>query len=108
MHSYAIHNHDRTTLGRIIATAAILIAGGISAFLTQAHMNGFVLGSVSTGFTYFVLDFLFTKFGWKVRFLKLPNLSGKWLVEGRTLDENSQVRFEWNATLTISQTWKEI
>lgn len=108
MHSYAIHNHDRTKLGRIIATVAILFAGGISALLAKADLNGFAFGAVSTGFVYFLLDFVFTRFGWKIKLLKFPNLSGKWLVEGKTLDENSQIKFEWNATLTIDQTWKEI
>lgn len=108
MHSYAIHNHDRTTIGRVIATASIFVAGGVSALLTQAYFAGFALGSISTGLVYLLLDFLFTKFGWKAKFLNLPNLSGKWRVEGKTLDEDSQIRFEWNATLVINQTWKEI
>ena len=111
MHDYAIFNHNRATVGRWIGVFSLSIAGGISQLLAYLYswtgINAFTQATVTTAVVYFILHFLFNKYVWKYIY-GIPNLNGKWKVEGKTLNEDSTIKYDWNAEINIEQTWKKI
>jgi hypothetical protein len=112
MHDYAIFGHDRTTIGRWLGVSSILIAGGISQLLAWANSvtgwEAFTKATVTTGVIYFVIHWLFNKYGWKIPFFSIPNLNGTWKIEGITLDQSGNSKFNWEGELGITQDWKSI
>jgi len=112
MHDYAIFGHDRAGIGRWLGLIAILVAGGVAQLASLlSNMTGweaFTKGSVTVGVVYFGLHWLFNKWIWKVQFFNIPDLNGVWKVDGRTLDEEGNNKYEWPAELDIEQNWKQI
>lgn len=112
MHDYAIFGHDRTTIGRYLGIASILIAGSIiPQFLAWANsITGWetFTASITTGVIYFGIHFIFNKWAWKIPFFSIPNLNGNWKIVGKTLDENGNTKHDWEGELGITQDWKSI
>lgn len=112
MHDYAIFGHDRVAIGRWLGTAAILIAGGLAQIFIYANQltgwDAFGRATITTGVIYFVLHWLFNHWVWKLKWLDIPDISGNWVIEGRTLDEEGKTRFEWQGEIGITQNWKQI
>lgn len=113
MHDYAIFGHDRANIGRWLGFAAIAIAGGVGQFLTTlTNLTGWSAFSsitVTTGIVYLLLHWIFNKWVWKkTPWLDIPDLTGVWSVDGKTLTEDGQAKYEWTAKLDINQTWKQI
>ncbi|MBF0690752.1 pancortin-3 [Providencia alcalifaciens] len=113
MHDYAIFGHSRTTIGRWLGVLSVLISGGISStFLWMQKETGFEVFSkavLSTACIYFILHFIFNKYAWKIPFFKIPDINGIWEVQGETLSEkNGEIKYTWNATIDIEQTWEKI
>ncbi len=112
MHDYAIFGHDRANIGRWLGLIAILAAGGLAQLTSQLSSitgwEAFTKGSVSVGVLYFLLHWLFNKYGWKISLVDIPDLNGKWHVDGRTLDEAGNSIHDWSAKLHIEQNWKQI
>ncbi|POZ53101.1 pancortin-3 [Methylovulum psychrotolerans] len=111
MHDYAILGHDRSVIGRWLGVISITLAGGIAQLFTWLNeLTGLEAFSVTitTGLIYWVLDWVFNKWAWKIPILEIPNLNGKWQVTGKTLDEDGNTRYEWNAEIGIEQKWKTI
>lgn len=111
MHDYAIFNHNRISVGRWLGVISIIVSGGIAQLLSSLYswtgIEAFTKASISTAAIYFLLHFLVNKFIWK-KFLDIPNLEGVWKVEGKTLNEDSSVKYNWNAEISIEQTWEQI
>lgn len=112
MHDYAIFGHDRTTIGRFLGIGSILLASGISQILEKAYeltkWEPFTAAVITAGIIYFALHWLFNEMAWKVNFFKIPDLNGTWEVTGKTLDENGETKYGWEAEIDIEQTWKDI
>ncbi len=112
MHDYAIFGHDRAAVGRWLGFAAISIAGGIAQLLAWATnltgIDAFTRATITTGVVYFALHWLFNKYAWKIPFLDIPDLNGKWMLSGQTLVEDGSTRFNWNGEIGIEQSWKTI
>lgn len=112
MHDYAVFEHNRATIGRWLGIISILISGGISQMLIKMYnltgWEAFTKATITTGIIYFILHWLFNKFVWKLPIFQIPNLSGKWKVIGKTLNEDGTIRYEWNANIGIEQTWEKI
>lgn len=112
MHDYAIFGHDRSTIGRYLGSISIILAGGISQFLAFANkltgLEAFSKASITTGIVYFVLDWAFNKWAWKIPLFKIPDINGKWETIGQTLNEDGGVKFNWNGEIGIEQNWKKI
>lgn len=112
MHDYAIFGHDRASIGRWLGFLAIIIAGGLAQFLTSLYAltgwEAFSKATITTGVIYVALHWLFNKWGWKAPWLDIPDLSGIWNIQGKTLDEKGQIKYEWPAHLDIEQNWKQI
>lgn len=112
MHDYAIFGHDRSSIGRWIGTGSIIISGAISQMVIWMHnisgIYAFSKATITTGITYFILHFIFHKYGWKLLKSEIPNLSGKWTATGQTLNEDGSVKYNWNSEIGIEQDWKAI
>ncbi|MCF7479183.1 pancortin-3 [Vibrio sp. J2-4] len=112
MHDYGVFGHDRVTIGRWLGVGSILVAGGLSQVAVWAAslsgVDAFLRATLTTGAVYFGLHWLFNKYAWKIPFFDIPDLSGHWEVEGRTLDEDGSTRFDWVAEVGIAQDWKQM
>jgi hypothetical protein len=112
MHDYAIFNHDRAKIGRWLGVISILIAGTISQILIEIYnltgIEAFAKATITIGLIYFILHYAFNNYIWKLQFFKIPDLSGKWKVIGRTLNEDGTIKYEWTANIGIEQNWEKI
>jgi len=112
MHDYAIFEHNRATIGRWLGIISILISGGISQMLIKMYnltgWEAFTKATITTGVIYFILHWLFNKYIWKLPLFQIPNLSGKWKLTGQTLNEDGNIKYNWNANVGIEQTWEKI
>lgn len=111
MHDYAILGHDRANIGRWLGFIAIILAGLITQLMTSLFLKtGTELFevTVTVGMTYVGLHYVFNKWAWKIPFFPFPDVSGIWIVEGKTINSEGKVTYNWNATIDIGQTWKEI
>lgn len=112
MHKYAIFGHDRSTIGRWLGFGAILFAGGISQALAWANsltgFDAFTKATITTGVIYFILHWIFNKWAWRIPFFEIPNLSGIWNLEGKTLSEDGSIKFQWEGVIGIEQNWKDL
>ncbi|URQ87043.1 hypothetical protein J8Z28_03870 [Pseudoalteromonas sp. SCSIO 43088] len=112
MHDYAVFGHDRANIGRWLGFLAIVAAGGASQVLTwlgsTTGWEAFSKATVATGVVYLALHWLFNNILWKIKWFQIPNISGIWNINGQTLDENGNTKYEWPAKLDIEQNWKQI
>lgn len=112
MHDYAVFEHNRATIGRWLGVISILISGGISQILIEIYsltgLEAFAKATIATGVIYFILHWLFNKYIWKLPLFQIPDLSGKWKLEGQTLNEDGTVKYNWDANIGIEQTWEKI
>jgi hypothetical protein len=120
-HEYSIVGHSRTSIGRYLGTVAAVIVSVVTAasvgISNLADAAGLPLWTqtalvvpLSAGVTYWVVHFIFNRYGWKALtwLSQLPDVSGRWDCEGETFDETGNVKFQWKATITISQNWEKI
>jgi hypothetical protein len=120
-HEYSVIGHNRSTVGRYLGTVAATIAAGSAA--TAAALSGIAASAglpawvqpavvlpVSASLAYAGVYWLFNRYAWKraCRLLQFPDIGGVWDCQGRTLAEDGSVRFEWQAEITISQSWEKI
>lgn len=112
MHDYAIFGHSRAAIGRWLGVGSVIITGAISSVLVWLHqmtnVQAFSTAVITPAVVYFILHFLFNKYVWKVPFFSIPDISGIWIVEGETLNEDGTVRYSWVAEIDIEQTWEKM
>lgn len=112
MHEYAVFGHDRSVVGRWLGVIAASVVSGLSQliplFTELTGLDAFAKVTLTTGFFYFVLDYFFNKWIWKLKYIEVPDLSGIWKVQGRTLNENGDAIHAWTANLCIKQEWRKI
>jgi hypothetical protein len=123
-HEYALlGGTNRAKVGRYIGIASASISALI-VFLVLAAVDvakrlgvsttlpPSVLSLVGAGAVFTVLYWLFDKYVWRWAplgsLLKVPNLAGDWSCEGKTLDADGNTKYEWQATVTIVQTWDRL
>lgn len=117
-HEYSIIGHKRSEIGRWLGVASVVLAPVMTYFIVWISQLPFLMGSqgklsaftVSTGIIYLVLYWVFNRYGWiwLDKILNIPNLSGRWQVNGITLNQDGTARFNWNGELIISQKWDSI
>ena len=117
-HEYSIIGHKRSEIGRWLGVASVVLAPVMTYFIVWISQLPFLMGSqgklsaftISTGIIYLVLYWVFNRYGWiwLDKILNLPNLSGRWQVNGTTLNQDGTARFNWNGELIISQKWDSI
>jgi len=120
-HEYAMIGHSRSAIGRWLGVAASLLTAGAVTLIGLGMAKAIDLGwlanplgnPVTVTLVYGALFFVFDRWLWKRRFVQrmlgIPDLSGKWRCLGVTLDnETNKSVIEWEAEVTISQTWEKI
>lgn len=112
MHKYAIFHHSRDTVGRWLGVSSLLLSGVLVDLLAWMQaisgLGTFTKISIATASIYFTLHWLFNKFGWRAKFLGIPNLNGVWRVDGKTLNPEGGALFNWSGELLIEQSWTNI
>ncbi|MGX2042274.1 Cap15 family cyclic dinucleotide receptor domain-containing protein (plasmid) [Methylocaldum sp. MU1018] len=122
-HEYSIIGHSRSTVGRHLGTLAGLISSVcvliVTVLLDIANNYGLshlipdiVLLPISAAAIYPLGHWAFDTWVWKhprvLKFLKIPNLNGEWICNGKTLNADGDVIYEWPGAVRISQTWEKI
>jgi hypothetical protein len=120
-HEYSVVGHSRTNIGRYLGMAAAALAAA-SASLAAALAGVFTwLGlsgweqhagavSVTAAAAYAAIHWVFNRFGWKQAcwFMQFPNIDGVWNCKGETRAEDGSTPFEWEAQVTVSQSWEKL
>lgn len=121
-HEYSvICGLGRVHVGRYLTILAGIVSAGSVFFVLQAYdvaerygvpknIPPSIFSLLGSGGFFALFYFLLDKFIWKMRyfniFLKIPNLNGEWVCKGETLSNEQKV--EWNAVITIVQSWDKI
>jgi len=122
-HEYSVIGLDRTAIGRYLGVVAGVLAS-FAAMTTTLFFNlaqrfgfsdagtGVAIYPINAGLFYFLGHLAFNKYIWRSRIfqamLGVPNLNGVWACKGFTKDNDGNVTYEWDATVTINQTWEKI
>lgn len=122
-HEYAIIGHNRTHVGRYLAVIAASIASvaylsaGAILKLVKSHqlfspIPEIVFWPLSAGVVYLGVHALFNKWLWKCRLVRklidVPYIGGIWQCHGATKDKEGNTTYEWDAVVTITQSWEKI
>ncbi|MAI31665.1 MAG: pancortin-3 [Rhodopirellula sp.] len=112
MHDYAMFGHDRAQIGRWLGFSAIVLAGAASQIFSWlgsfSGWEAFIKASLTTSAAYLFLHWIFNEKAWQINFFGIPKIEGCWAIDGKTLDEDGNNKYEWHGTLHIKQTWKQI
>ena len=121
MHDYSIDRHPKEKVLFLLALIAIVtapIVKGLAEYLVSllevsTSWSSAPVVAVPVFGLFAGLYFLFDKFLWKITWLRklllVPDLNGKWACTGRTNLKNGEpVNFDWNATVSITQSWSKI
>ena len=111
---------NRAQVGRYIATLASAVSAGAvlllltiwdaaTAFGLRADVPPVAFALASAGVIYALIYWVFDRYAWRVpwisKALKVPNLAGVWRCKGQTINPDKTLGYEWNATVTIVQSW---
>lgn len=113
MHDYAIFNHNRASIGRWLGVIALMLSGAITQCLVYVYsltqVEAIAHTTITIGAIYFGLHWIFNNVVWKkISQFGIPNLNGKWEVQGKTLNEDGTTKFDWDGIIGIEQTWEKI
>lgn len=121
-HEYAVVGHKRSTSGMIIAFLAgfissIMMAGAERLLRVAQDAGYFDFPSIvlwpDTGVAvYSVIFFLFYRYGWRTKIVRsivnIPNISGKWSVEGIPSVRSQGSKENWKGEIEIEQDYEKI
>ena len=123
-HEYAILGGlNRARIGQAIGAIASLVSAAIVAVVLAlfnvATWMGIgdaippvILIPVGAGAVYSVLYWIFDRHVWKMpliaRWSRVPDLSGRWRCEGRTIASENSIGRDWQADVVIVQSWDRI
>jgi hypothetical protein len=112
MHDYAIFGHSRTSIGRWLGVVSVIITGALSSLFLwlykATNIEAFATAIITPAIIYFILHYFFDKVAWRIPFFSIPDISGVWVVQGETLNEDGTTKYPWNAEIDIEQTWEKI
>lgn len=123
-HEYALLGGlNRAMVGRYLGIAAASISAVIVFVLLalvdvakalgwSQNLPPIVLSSVGAGAVYAVLYWLFDRYVWRLPWLsgilRVPDLSGRWRCEGRTINPDKTFGDAWKGEVTIVQSWDRL
>lgn len=123
-HEYSVMGGaNRASVGRLLSFAASAISGAlVFAILYSvdlANKLGWnvnapptLLSLVGAGAVFGFLYWVLNKWAWKWPgvglLLKVPDISGTWDCEGKTIGADGSTKFEWQAVITIIQSWDKL
>ena len=114
---------NRANVGRFLSLAASAISGAlVFAFLIavdlakkfgwNANVPPTLLSLLGAGAVFGFLYWVLNKWAWKWPgiglALKVPDLSGTWACVGKTLDSDGSTKYDWQAEVTIVQSWDKL
>ncbi|RFB78660.1 Cap15 family cyclic dinucleotide receptor domain-containing protein [Methylovirgula sp. 4M-Z18] len=123
--------HEYTVLGGVsrvkVGRYLSLIAAGISASTVfvllwavdlakrlglPANLPPSILSLVGAGAVFTLLSWFLNRYAWKWtplgQLLKVPDLSGEWMCQGETIASAGNPGGQWQAKITIVQSWDKI
>lgn len=106
-------------LGLVSASVSAVIVYVLLSAVNIAHRLGWnanltpsILSLAGAASVFTALYWLFDRFAWKWRFLKLvikvPDIAGQWDCQGQTINPDGSPGYSWQATVTILQSWDRI
>lgn len=112
-------SHVGRMIGALAAAVTSLLVFLILLFFDLASHLGLpsnvppiLLSLLLTGIMFWALYLIFSRYAWRwpilSRLLLVADVSGEWSCNGRTLDNDGSVKFEWSGTITILQSWDKI
>lgn len=123
-HEYSVMGGvNRTNVGRLLSFVASAISGGLVfgilymvdlAKKLEWNVNAppTLLSLVGAGTVFSVLYWVLNKWAWKWpgvgMLLKVPDVSGTWNCQGKTLAPDGSTKFDWQADVTIVQCWDKL
>lgn len=120
-HEYSVLGHSRTNVGRYLGIVAAAITSGAAAlgaatygiaasFLPNNIATHIALPPLTAAIVFTGVHFLFNKYAWRFMWgvLQVPKIYGEWECLGKTIDDNGEIQYEWQADVTITQTWEKI
>lgn len=121
-HEYSVVGHSRSKIGMYIAFFAGTIAGALATgagfIMTIAQDAGYlslpeiVFWPVTGAAVFATMFFVFDRFGWRWKGVRaavgIPDVSGTWLLEGLTYDQDHQPKWQWSGQVEITQKYEKI
>ena len=123
-HEYAlIGGMNRSQVGRWLGVVAATVSAGCvfvlltlvdlaQSFGLNAALPPSILSLVGAATVFTVLYWVLDRHAWKWQalglLLKVPDLGGKWECKGETLNPDGSLKFTWDGTLTIIQSWDRL
>ncbi|MCP8467886.1 hypothetical protein NK553_28445 [Pseudomonas sp. ZM23] len=114
---------NRAKVGRYIGSISAVVSGVVVFMLLSAvdlarnfnvsvNVPPAVLSLVGAGAVFAVLYAVFDKYIWRVGtlrgLLKIPDLAGEWRCQGKSLNMDGDVLYEWEGVVFIVQSWDKI
>lgn len=121
-HEYAVINgFNRAKIGQLIgfvaaATSSLLVTlvlwGAEAAEMLGYKVPTVVIWPITSGLTFAALYWIFDNYFWKAKkvsaALKVPDLSGKWICEGQSLNPDRSPAHAWQGEVVIVQSWDKL
>ncbi|UXO85560.1 Cap15 family cyclic dinucleotide receptor domain-containing protein [Brucella intermedia] len=119
-HEYSVVGHSRASIGRYLSILSAALASAFTlvgtlwlqfaTYLGLPPWANFLAIPLSGGLIYGIVHWTFNKWCWRwfFRLVGLPNISGNWSCKGQTYDNDGKVAYEWEAVVTITQSWEKI
>jgi SMODS-associating 2TM, beta-strand rich effector domain len=114
MHTYTTDSSTFPKIIALLAFAALAVSIALGAVAELVRTNyGYPIGGVSTLAIFGGLYWLTDNKLWRLtpfrQLLRVPDLNGHWLCNGRTTRRDGEARDDsWTAQMTITQTWSRI
>lgn len=114
---------NRAQIGKYLARTASIVSGLLVWALLQAvdiaktlglsaNLPPVALSLLGAGTVYAVLYLIFRRWIWRVpvvmRWLKVADLSGTWVCEGKPFPRTDSLAVDWHGTMTITQDWDKV
>lgn len=123
-HEYSVMGGaNRANVGRLLSFAASAISGALVFTLLSAvdlakrfgwnvNVPPTLLSLLGAGAVFGFLYWVLNKWAWKWPgiglALKVPDISGTWDCTGKTLDTDGSTKHDWQAEVTIVQSWDKL
>lgn len=123
-HEYSVMGGaNRASVGRLLSLAASAISGILvfailytvdlaKQFGWNANVPPTLLSLVGAGAVFGILYWVLNKWAWKWPgvglLLKVPDISGTWDCQGKTIAADGSTKFEWSAEVVIVQSWDKL
>lgn len=120
-HEYSVVGHNRSKIGMIIsvisgivAGAVTAVAGFVSVFLSDMGFTipEIIMWPITGAVVFGILFLLFDNVFWKHIRLRgivgVPDISGTWMIEGKSFNLNTDDEYPWTGTIEITQCYEKI